>query len=97
VKAKDGADFGPFFEHWLGVHVPNVRSTMKQVGGFRYVVSHSIDPLTEAYAGMAELYFHDAGGWSRYGETIQPDGMQEWVDGEGTVALQSSTEMIGLP
>ena len=97
VKAKDGADFGPFFEHWLGVHVPNVRSTMEQVRGFRYIVSHSIDPLTEPYAGMAELYFHDPGGWSRYGETIQPDGMQEWVDGEGTVALRSSTEMIGLP
>ena len=97
VKAKDSAELGPFLEHWLTVHVPNVRSTMGQVEGFRYVVSHSIEPQAEPYAGMAELYFHDPSGWSRYRETIRPDGMEQWVDGDGTVVLRASTEMIGLP
>lgn len=97
VRALEGVDFGVFFEHWLGVHVPNVRSTMEQVGGFGYVVSHSIDPKSEPYAGMAELYFPDESGWSRYREVIQPDGMERWVDAEGTLALRAHTEMIGIP
>ncbi len=97
VKAKEPAEFRPFFQHWLSVHVPNVRSTLERAGGFGYVVSHSINPQTEPYAGMAELYFHDESGWSRYRETIQPDGMQQWVDPDGTVVLRSNTEMIGLP
>jgi hypothetical protein len=97
VKAKQAAEHGPFFEHWLRVHVPNVRSTMERVDGFRYVVSHSIDPQIEPYAGMAELYFHDESGWSRYRETIRPDGMERWVDPEGTLVLRARTEMIGLP
>ncbi len=97
VKAREDAESGPFFEHWLSVHVPNVKSTMEQVDGFRYVVSHSIEPQDEPYAGMAELYFHDESGWARYRETIRPDGMQQWVDPDGTVVLRASTEMIGLP
>lgn len=97
VRAKGGADFEPFFEHWLRVHVPNVESVMEQVGGFRYVVSHSLDPKAEPYAGMAELYFHDPSGWSRYRQAIQPDGMERWVDPEGTLVLRAHTEMIGLP
>ncbi len=97
VKAKAGADIGAFFEHWLGVHVPNVRSTMEQVSGFRYTVGHSIDPQAEPYAGVAELYFHDEAGWAGYRETIRPDGMEQWVDPDGMVVLRSTTEMIGLP
>ncbi len=97
VKTKEGVEFGPFFEHWLSVHVPNVKATMEQVDGFSYVVSHSIDPQSEPYAGMAELYFHDESGWSRYRETIRPDGMEQWVDPDGTLVLRASTEMIGLP
>ena len=97
VKANEGTDFALFFEHWLGVHLPNVQQTMEKVGGFRYVISHSIDPQNEPYAGMAELYFPDETGWSKYRETIEPDGMQQWVDPSGTVALRANTEMIGLP
>ena len=97
VKAKDGVGFDKLFSHWLNVHLPNVRATLEKADGFRYVVSHSIDPQTEPYAGMAELYFHDQSGWSRYRETIRPDGMEQWVDGDGTVVLHASTEMIGLP
>jgi hypothetical protein len=97
VKAKDPTACAPLFEHWLNVHVPNVNETMEQVGGFRYVVSHSMEPETEPYAGMAELYFHDKSAWSQYRETIKDDGMEQWVDPHRTLALRTRTEMIGLP
>ncbi|HJN93146.1 MAG TPA: EthD domain-containing protein [Dehalococcoidia bacterium] len=97
VKAKEGTDFAAFFDYWLDAHVSNVQEAMKQVGGFRYVVSHSIDPESELYAGMAELYFRDAAELAAFGNTIQPDDMGQWSDPAGTVALASTTEMIGLP
>ena len=97
VGARPGTDYDAFFAHWLDVHVPNVRGVMEQVGGFRYVVSHSIDPASEPYAGMAELYFPDASGWKAYRETITPDGMEEWASDEGTLVLRAHTEMIGIP
>jgi len=97
VKAKEGSDFDKFFAHWLDVHAANVKSVVEQVGGFRYVVSHSIDPLAEPFAGLAELYFHDEAGFSRYRETIKPDGMDEWVDRGGGLVLGGGTEFIGLP
>lgn len=97
VKAKAGTDYDKFYSHWLNTHIPNVKSVMEKVGGFRYVVSHSIDPTAEPYAGLAELYFHDETGWADYRETIQPDGMDEWVDRENTLVLIGRTEMIGLP
>ncbi len=97
VKAKQGTDYETFFSHWLDVHVPNVESTMRQVGGFRYCVSHSIDPASESFAGLAELYFPDKSGWEDYKQTIQPDGMEQWVDASGLLVLSSGTEMIGIP
>ncbi len=95
VEAKPDTDFEAFFAHWLHVHVPNVSSTMQEVDGFRYVVSQSLDPTAEPYAGLAELYFHDASAWTRYGEVIKPDGMEEWV--ERARLLTATTEMVGLP
>jgi hypothetical protein len=62
VKAKPTTPFDQLFEHWLNVHVPNVTGVMHKVDGFRYVVSHSVDPANEPYAGMAELYFPDDSG-----------------------------------
>jgi hypothetical protein len=97
VQAKAGTDFESFYGHWLHTHVPNVKSVMHEVGGFRYVVSHSIDPLAEPYAGLAELYFHDEAAWSRFCNVIKPDGIEEWVDRSGTLVLVGRTEMIGLP
>ena len=96
VKALPGIDYDELFPHWLGVHAPNVRGVMEEAGGFRYVVSHSMTPNTEPYAGMAELYFPDVDAWRRYKGTIQPDGMERWVDASGTVVLRSHTEMIGI-
>lgn len=95
VAAKADTDFDEFFAHWLEVHAPNVYGVMHQVGGFRYVISHSMSPEDEPYAGMAELYFHDSSGWDRYQEIIQPDGMERFVD--GVTVLTSATEMIGIP
>jgi len=97
LKARAGTDFEALFAHWLEVHAPNVRSVMESVGGFRYVVSHSLEPSEEPFAGMAELYFRDASGWAAYIEAFEADGMEEWVDSEGTVVLTSGTEMIGIP
>jgi hypothetical protein len=97
VKAKPETDFDALFTHWLRVHVPNVTATMNAVGGYRYVVSHSMEPATEPYVGMAELYFTDASGWTGYIKTIKPDGMEQWVADEGTLVLRAHTEMIGLP
>ena len=69
---------------------------MEQVGGWRYVIGHSIDPAGEPYAGMAELYFDDVAAWKQYASTIQPDGMEEWVDDDSTLILRSHTEMVGI-
>jgi len=43
------------------------------------------------------LYFHDEAEWANYREVITPDGMEEWVDRDGTLVLGGRTEMIGLP
>jgi len=97
VRARPGINHDRFYSHWLTVHIPRVEAVMEQVGGFRYVVSHSISFRTEPYAGMAELYFHDKTAWAAYKENIVPDGMEEWVDSGGTLVLTSGTEMVGLP
>ncbi len=94
VGIKQGGDHGALFDHWLDVHVPNVTRTMEAVGGFRYVISHGLEPEGDSYAGMAELYFPDASGWDRYREQIKPDGMQHLiVDPE---VFYSGTEMVGI-
>ncbi len=97
VSIQQGGDCRDLFGHWLDVHVPNVRQTMEAVGGFRYAVSHSLEPETAPYVGMAELYFPEASGWTGYRETIRPDGMQQWVDYDATQIFQSGTEMVGIP
>jgi hypothetical protein len=97
VKAKRGADYDAFFKHWLAVHAPNVREAMQKVGGLRYVVSHSLEPEHEEYAGMAELYVRDAAMWGELSKLMKPDGMEEWGDGPGTMVLRAQTEMIGIP
>ena len=97
VKAKPGTDYEAFYKHWLNVHVPNVRNIMDWVGGFRYTVSHSLEPAEVPYAGLAELYFHAPSGWDRYRELIKPDGMEQWVDTVGMQVLSGTTGMIGIP
>jgi len=96
VKAKAGCNHAELFDHWLDVHVPNVCSVLEQTGGFRYVVSHSLEPDVDPYAGMAELYFPDRAGWDEYRKLVQPDGMERWVDGAATLWMSAQTEMIGI-
>jgi hypothetical protein len=96
VKVKPGTDLGRFHDHWLRVHVPNAASIIEAVQGFGYVVSQSMDEL-DAYAGLAEVYFQDESGWARFKASIRPDGMEQWVDPDGTLVLRANTEMIGIP
>ena len=97
VPLKAGADTDALFDHWLDIHVPNVRNSMEAVGGFRYVVGHSLAPAEEPYAGMAELYFPNASGWARYRDHINPDGMENWGDAGALRVFYSGTEMVGIP
>jgi hypothetical protein len=97
VRAKPAARYAELFEHWLGVHAANALAVMREVGGFRYVVSLSIEPESEPYAGMAELYFPDADAWARFAAALQPDGMDRWVDASAAQFFTSGTEMIGIP
>jgi hypothetical protein len=96
VALQQGGDCAALFDHWLDVHVPNVRQTMEAVGGFRYAVSHSLDMANAPYAGMAELYFPDPSGWDAYRAHIEPDGMAEWVDYDTTLVFHTGTEMVGI-
>ncbi|MFP6772637.1 MAG: EthD domain-containing protein [Alphaproteobacteria bacterium] len=97
IALKPGADCAGFFEHWLDVHIPNVCQTMDAVGGFRYVVSPSLEPAIEPYVGMAELYFPDASGWAAYRKHIKSDGMERWVDWGEMAVFYGGTEMVGIP
>ncbi len=97
VTAKHDTEYDAFFEHWLMVHAPNVAQTMAAVGGFHYVVSHSIDPHDEPYAGMAELYFPNEKAWLRFSKQLTSDGIERWLDIDKTLILVSDTEMIGIP
>jgi EthD domain len=97
VKTRPDIVYQELFDHWLTVHVPNVQRVMRDVGGFRYVVSHSIEPESEPYAGMAELYFPDAAAWAHFSAELQPDGIERWLDPRSTLRLNARTEMIGIP
>lgn len=97
LAAKADANLDEFFTHWLGEHASNVRGTMEQVGGFRYVISLSNDPAGEPYVGMAELYFPDRDSLDRYQELFEPDGKDHWVDREAGHLFTSVTEMVGIP
>lgn len=97
VAVIPDTNFVELARHWLTVHAPNVASALTRAGGFRYVVSMSLDPSPEPYAGMAELYFPDASAWQRFRRLTQPDGMERWLDSDATLTFTSGTEMIGIP
>lgn len=96
IALKEGGDRQALFDHWLDVHVPNVREVMGKIGGFRYVVSHSLEPDTEPYAGMAELYFPNEKGWDDYRAVFEPDGFGDFIDAKATLRFHSGTEMVGI-
>jgi len=95
LQTQKGADHESFFRHWLDVHAPNVVAAVREVGGFGYAVSQSLEPELETYAGLAELWFPDAAAWGACRKLLRPDGMEQWL--EGTLILGSHTEMVGIP
>ncbi len=97
VPAQVGTDFELFYRHWLQVHVPNIAEWMREAGGFRYVVSHSIYPEHAPYAGMAELYFHSEGDWQKCQSLMRADGMERFVDAFTMDIMFGETEMVGVP
>lgn len=90
-------DYPAFVHHWLTVHAENVRSVLEQCGGFRYVVSASLEPQVDPYVGMAEIYFDRPDGWSRLQQALAPDGTVGSLDLARTRFYSSTTEMIGIP
>lgn len=96
VPAKPGVSVAKMFDHWLDVHGPNVQKTLEQVGGIRYAVSLSADPDNAPYAGMAELYFPNAGAQTAFWEALEPDGFQQWADADHTLRFRCGTEMLGI-
>lgn len=97
IAAKPDTDPDKLFAHWLGPHAENVAAVMRQVGGYRYVISLSDDPAGERYAGMAELYFPDREALRRHRDTMQPDGLDDHVDRSASETLLATTEMVGIP
>ena len=101
VRAKPGVDFEKMFTHWIDVHAPNVSESITEYGCFRYVLSLSLKPETEAFAGLGELYFdndHGLESWENFRNrgNVKPDGMEVYVE-DGTQIFVSDTEMIGIP
>ena len=97
LTAKDGVNHDELSAHWLNVHAPNVAGVMEQVGGFRYVISLSMEPDIDPYAGMAELYFPDSDSLRRYREVFVSDGLENFHDIDAYLVFYSSTEMVGIP
>lgn len=96
VAAKPGTDIEAMHAHWLDIHLPNVQKTMAAVGGFRYVVSLSLEREHAPYAGTAELYFRDAAGWAAFQDAYTLDGFEQFVDDAATQRFASGTEMVGV-
>lgn len=95
VTARPDVDYTAFYDHWLDVHVPSVLDTMNTTGGIRYVVSHSLDPASEPYAGMAELYFQDEASAQAFGRALPDDGIGAFI--ADLDLYTSGTEFIGIP
>ncbi len=97
LTAKDGVSHDELSAHWLNVRAPNVAGVMEQVGGFRYVISLSMEPEVDPYVGMAELYFPDSDSLRRYSEIFVSDGIENFHDVDARLLFYSNTEMVGIP
>ena len=97
VSAKKGIDYDQLFQHWLGAHAANAKSVLEKTGGFRYVIGLSTQPKTSKYVGMAELYFSRPDQFLDFNKSLEPDGMEKWIDAEKMSVLVSTTKMIGIP
>jgi hypothetical protein len=68
---------------------------MQKAGGFRYVVSLSLEPEVEPYAGMEELYFPDEAAWQQFRSELEDDGINQYV--ARREIKRAGTEMVGIP
>ena len=102
VRAKPGVDFEKMFTHWVEVHAPNASGPLKDYGCFRYVLSLSVSPDTEEFAGLGEIYFEGDNGLERFQEfrdagVVEPDGFEEYTDADNMQIYVADTEMVGIP
>lgn len=97
VPPQADADHGSFQSRWLTERAPRIADALRQVDGFRYVVSLSLEPETAPYSGMEELYFHDESAWRRFQALIGADDMAWWGAGEGPQTFFSDTEFVAIP
>lgn len=95
VVAENDADFQAFHTHWIDVHAPSAADAMARTGGFRYVISLSLEPELEPYAGMAELYFRDEASYQGFLAELPDDGLGQYISRQEM--YRASTEMIGIP
>jgi hypothetical protein len=97
LTARADTNVDDLFAHWLNIHAPNVANVMEQVGGSRYVISHSIEPAIDPYVGMAELYFPNKEALRTYLDIYESDGIEQFIDHEAQLSFRSTTEMVGIP
>ncbi|MEQ9801036.1 MAG: EthD domain-containing protein [Salinisphaeraceae bacterium] len=90
------ADFTPeaFYDRWLNVHGPLVKSVAKQIGARRYVQSHKLDTpvneqlreargMPEPYDGITEVWWNSMDDLIQAAETdAGRDAMQRLVEDE---------------
>ena len=64
---------------------------------YRTLTVYSSNPTAHApFAGMAELYFPSREAALVFQHSIQPDGMERWVDGVNMQIMNGDTVMIGV-
>ena len=68
---------------------------MGKIGGFRYVVSHSLEPDTSPTRGWPSSISNEKG-WDDYRAVFEPDGFGDLIDPEATLRFHSGTEMVGI-
>jgi hypothetical protein len=60
AKRRDGVSVEAFHEHWLGVHLPNVKAAVERTPtAVRYVVNLSRAGSSSTFDGMAAIWFRD--------------------------------------
>lgn len=61
------------------------------------MISQSMEPAVDPYAGMAELYFPDKDALRRYLDTYESDGIEQLGDRNAQLTFRSTTELVGIP
>lgn len=95
--ARAGVDFEALYRCWLTEHAADVARVLHRAGGFRYVVSLSLEPAAEPYVAMSELYFTAADGFTRLQAEADFGALDRWLQPERSLVFRSTTELIGIP